>query len=200
MGYTKQLALVQYPAGSDVRQGYVTNATSLIQYDNPYNWANGSTNEIVYNASTGSNQLGLLYPYERATVLYKLGNRTHVVYNTDKGPHTKSGYVDYEGSPINNNITIPSISDPDVVMETYGTSGKGRPLNAYKIGSGNKVLFAGFAIHGFEDAWNNDGLELVKIGNKLIEDLAQYKRDNGNLHGWTVYVVPCMNPDGVIDG
>ncbi|MDK0981054.1 hypothetical protein ACV3R5_15515 [Clostridium perfringens] len=32
VGYTKQLALVQYTAGSVVRQGYLTNVPSIIKY------------------------------------------------------------------------------------------------------------------------------------------------------------------------
>ncbi|MGM8224901.1 SH3 domain-containing protein, partial (plasmid) [Clostridium perfringens] len=36
--YEKQLALVQYPAGNLVRQGYVTNNTNIIKYIDSYNW------------------------------------------------------------------------------------------------------------------------------------------------------------------
>ncbi|MBU3207977.1 peptidoglycan-binding protein, partial [Clostridium algidicarnis] len=125
---------------------------------------------------------------------------THVVYNTDKGPNTKSGYVKYEGgSGFNDsNIEIPPISHLQAIKEQYGISGKGRPLNVYKIGNGSKVLFAGFALHGWEDNWDNDGLALVNIANSLITRLGDYKSQNNGLHGWTVYIAPCMNPDGVI--
>ncbi|EGT3601814.1 SH3 domain-containing protein, partial [Clostridium perfringens] len=33
--------------------------------------------------------------------------------------------------------------------------------------------------------------------NSLISKIGDYKAQNG-LHGWTVYIAPCMNPDGVI--
>ena len=123
----------------------------------------------------------------------------HVVYDTSKGPNTKSGYVKFEGLAQlpDTSIQIPSVSHSQATVEVYGTSGKGRPLKVYKIGNGSKVLFAGFAIHGWEDRWDNDGLALVNIANSLISKIGDYKAQNG-LHGWTVYIAPCMNPDGVI--
>ena len=190
-------ALVQYPAGSVVRQGYVTNATNLIRYFKQGEWLNGSTTEPVLDENGGS--LGSLSPYEAATPLYKKNGMTHVVYDTSKGPNTKSGYVKFEGLPElpDTGIQIPSTSHSQATVEVYGTSGKGRPLKVYKIGSGSKVLFAGFALHGWEDNWSNDGLALVNIANSLIEKIGDYKAQNG-LHGWTVYIAPCMNPDGVV--
>lgn len=197
VGYTKQLALVQYPAGDVVRQGYVTNATNLIRYFRQGEWLNGSTTEPVLDENGSS--LGSLSPYEAATPLYKKNGMTHVVYDTSKGPNTKSGYVKFEGlSQLpDTSIQIPSVSHSQATVEVYGTSGKGRPLKVYKIGNGSKVLFAGFAIHGWEDRWDNDGLALVNIANSLISKIGDYKAQNG-LHGWTVYIAPCMNPDGVI--
>lgn len=122
-----------------------------------------------------------------------------MVYDTSKGPNTKSGYVKFEGLAQlpDTSIQIPSVSHSQATVEVYGTSGKGRPLKVYKIGNGSKVLFAGFAIHGWEDNWSNDGLALVNIANSLISKIGDYKAQNG-LHGWTVYIAPCMNPDGVI--
>ncbi|TBX18880.1 hypothetical protein BFS06_16750, partial [Clostridium perfringens] len=197
ISYSRQLALVQYPSGGDVRQGYVTNATKLIRYFKQYQWHNGSSSEEVLDAN--GQHLGSLSPYESATPLYEQNGMIHVVYNTDKGPNTKSGFVKYEGLGEfkDTDIQIPSVSHPQVTVEQYGVSGKGRPLNVYKIGNGSKVLFAGFAIHGWEDNWDNDGLALVKIANSLVKEIGDYKEKNG-LHGWTVYIAHCMNPDGVI--
>ena len=197
VGYTKQLALVQYPAGSVVRQGYVTNATNLIRYFKQGEWLNGSTTEYVLDENGGS--LGSLSPYEAATPLYKKNGMTHVVYDTSKGPNTKSGYVKFEGLPElpDTSIQIPSVSHSQATVEVYGLSGRSRQLKVYKIGSGSKVLFAGFALHGWEDKWDNDGLALVNIANSLISKIGDYKAQNG-LHGWTVYIAPCMNPDGVV--
>ena len=94
----KQLALVQYPSGSIVREGYIT----AIKYLNEYDWVNGSTSEPVYETESSSDgKWGTLSPYEKATRLYKKDSRTCVVYDTSKGPLTKSGFVDYEGGSSN---------------------------------------------------------------------------------------------------
>ncbi|MEQ8199000.1 MAG: DUF3289 family protein, partial [Clostridiaceae bacterium] len=197
VGYTKQLALVQYQAGSVVRQGYITNLPSIIKYDSEFNWCNGSTIEYVYDDK--GIKLGLLSPYEAATILYKKGNQTHVVYDTDKGHNTKSGFVNFTGIADPPDVTIPSLSEPNVYKSIYGYSGRNRPLEVYSIGSGDKILFAGFGIHGFEDNWERDGVALATIATELIKELAAIDRDQG-LNGWTVYVAPCMNPDGLLDG
>lgn len=81
----------------------------------------------------------------------------------------------------------------------YGRSGAGRDLTAYKFGSGSNVLVAGFAIHGYEDNFARDGLCLVYTADKLMDLLAE-NTDTITDYGWTVYVLPCMNPDGIADG
>ena len=192
VGYTKQLALVQYPAGDVVRQGYVTNATNLIKYFNQYSWHNGSTEEEVFDENGG--HLGSLNPYESATPLYKKNGMTHVVYDTIKGPNTKSGYVKYEGaSSTRVDIPYPSVTNAEKIV--YGTSGKGRELAAYRIGNGENSLVFVCAIHGWEDNWPADGVELTKIGNGLIEHFQNNKPSN-----WSLYIIPAANPDGISEG
>ncbi|WP_447412868.1 SH3 domain-containing protein, partial [Clostridium perfringens] len=97
IGYSKQLVLVQYPTGSGYRQGYVSNATSIIKYKDDYSWVNGSTPEAVYDLDK-TTQIGTLDPRERAVVLYKVDGMTAVAYDTGKGKLTKSGLVHYEGA------------------------------------------------------------------------------------------------------
>ncbi|MDK0981226.1 SH3 domain-containing protein [Clostridium perfringens] len=192
VGYTKQLALVQYPAGDVVRQGYVTNDTNLIKYFNQSMWHNGSTEEEVFDENGG--HLGSLNPYEAATPLYKKNGMTHVVYDTIKGSNTKSGYVKYEGSvPTRVDIPYPSVTNAEKIV--YGTSGKGRELAAYRIGNGQNSLVFVCAIHGWEDNWPADGVELTKIGNGLIEHFQNNKPSN-----WSLYIIPAANPDGVSEG
>ena len=82
---------------------------------------------------------------------------------------------------------------------TYGTSGNGRPLYYYKVGSGDKILMVNFGIHGYEDAWARDGEELTKLAKNLIERVAK-DNSSGGLNGWTVVIIPTSNPDGVLDG
>ncbi|MDZ5255151.1 SH3 domain-containing protein [Clostridium sp. LIBA-8841] len=192
VGYTKQLALVQYPAGNVVRQGYVTNATNLIRYFNQYSWHNGSTPEEVLDENGG--HLGSLNPYEAATPLYEKNGMKHVVYDTDKGPNTKSGYVKYEGSAATRvDIPYPSITNAQKIV--YGTSGRGRELAAYKVGNGSNSLVFVCAIHGWEDNWPADGIELTRIGNGLIEHF-----QNASTNNWSLYIIPVANPDGLSEG
>ncbi|MDZ4972762.1 SH3 domain-containing protein [Clostridium perfringens] len=192
VSYSKQLALVQYPAGNVVRQGYVTNATNLIRYFNQSMWHNGSTPEEVLDENGG--HLGSLDPYESATPLYKKNGMTHVVYNTSKGPNTKSGYVKYEGSAATR-VDIPSPSITNVQKIVYGTSGRGRELAAYKVGNGANSLIYVCAIHGWEDHWAADGIELTRIGNGLIEHF-----QNAGTNNWSLYIIPVANPDGLSEG
>ena len=81
----------------------------------------------------------------------------------------------------------------------FGYSGMGRELVAYRFGNGENVLIAGFALHGFEDNFNRDGLALVYTANELMKRLDE-NRELITDYGWTVYVLPCMNPDGLMDG
>ncbi|WP_170272152.1 N-acetylmuramoyl-L-alanine amidase [Clostridium tarantellae] len=95
VNYSKQLALVQYPTPNGVRQGYVTNATNIMKYYFEDQYKNGSTSEDIFDEQ--GNKIGLLYPWEKATPLYRKNGMLHVVYDTKKGRNTKSGYVKYNG-------------------------------------------------------------------------------------------------------
>ena len=95
ISYSKQLVLVEYPTPSGVRTGYVSNLSNYIQYYNQGLWRNGSTNEVVFDENGAV--LGSLDPREAATPIYRKKNKLHVVYNTNKGSNTKSGYVVYNG-------------------------------------------------------------------------------------------------------
>ncbi len=92
-------------------------------------------------------------------------------------------------------LTIPGSAKRIV----YGESGAGRNLTAYQFGNGTNVMVVGFSIHGYEDNWSRDGGALVYTAGELMEDLDE----NLELlvdYDWTVYVLPCMNPDGLMDG
>ncbi len=81
----------------------------------------------------------------------------------------------------------------------YGQSGAGRDLQAYRFGTGENVMVVGFALHGYEDNFAQDGLALVYTA-ELLMDLLDENIDTINSYGWSVYVLPCMNPDGLLDG
>ena len=89
---------------------------------------------------------------------------------------------------------------------TYGQSGykvagdwRGSDLKYYKIGKGPNVLFATFSIHGFEDSYSNDGQELVYIAEQF-KNYMQNSSEESIINNWTVYIFPCLNPDGAYHG
>lgn len=92
-------------------------------------------------------------------------------------------------------LTIPASAQKIV----YGQSGAGRDLTAYRFGTGRNVMVVGFSIHGYEDNWAKDGGALVYAAGQLMQSLDQNMWRVQD-YGWSVYVLPCMNPDGLIDG
>ena len=75
---------------------------------------------------------------------------------------------------------------------TYGTSFGGRPLLAYRLGSGPSVHAIIGAIHGGYE-WNT-----VDLVNEILNHL----QENPSLvpDEVTLYVIPCANPDGYAAG
>lgn len=95
--YGSGLALVKYPISGGSRTEYISNVTNCISYIYKSQWSNGSTSETVYEDSSCKKAIGKLNPYEKATPLYRANGVLKIVYNTDKGGNTKSGYVKYNG-------------------------------------------------------------------------------------------------------
>lgn len=91
---TRQLAEVVYPLNAGgYAHGFIHNRQDLLHNRYFAQWKNGSTDEPVYN--TAGKRIGTIYPYERATPLYRIGKGTMVLYSTAKGSETKSGVVYY---------------------------------------------------------------------------------------------------------
>lgn len=89
---------------------------------------------------------------------------------------------------------------------SYGKSGlaiagdgRGTNLRYYKYGKGAKVLFANFSIHGFEDSYNHDGAELTYIAEQF-KNYLDNNIDEYIINNWTIYIFPCLNPDGQTHG
>lgn len=91
-----------------------------------------------------------------------------------------------------------TVSVPQSERIVYGYSGENRPLEAYRFGTGPNVLVFGFAIHGYEDNFARDGQCLVECAYALMDYLSECYLVDG--YGWTVYILPCMNPDGLLSG
>ena len=87
-------------------------------------------------------------------------------------------------------------------METlvYGQSGAGRDLKAYRYGDGENVIILAFAIHGWEDNFSRDGQLLVDTAEDLMQVLEDRYDELVRSGDWSVYVLPCLNPDGLYDG
>lgn len=158
-------------------------------------------NASVYSeASSSSSKIGSVNEGERVVELSKSGNFVKIRYSGIGG--SKTGYVTADNLKVAttipsdfNNISVAS----NVSKVKYGTSGQGRSLYYYKIGSGKKTLLLNYAIHGYEDAWAQDGYELSKMANATIKNLA--KRDSAKgLNDWSVYIISSSNPDAIVNG
>lgn len=97
VSYSKQLIELIYPTPSGWIHGYIKNAPSMIKYKHQGEYHNGSTEETVYQYSNLSSKIGSLDIREAATPLYRKDGHLHIVYNTDKGENSKSGFVEYDG-------------------------------------------------------------------------------------------------------
>lgn len=109
------------------------------------------------------------------------------------------GYDQNETKTMKNDVVIEKATSVNIKTTQYGTSGQGNPLNVVSIEPPNystKIL-AVFEVHGFEDAYSNDGWALVNIGNKLVE---YFSANPEKLNGKSLYVVTSANPDGLISG
>lgn len=83
----------------------------------------------------------------------------------------------------------------------YGKSGLGRDLEYSivhsKVKENHKKILLVFGIHGYEDAWDRDGLVLSKIADNIKN---HYMENVDDLNGNIIYIVKTANPDGLLDG
>lgn len=89
VGYTSQLALVEYPVSGGTRQAYIKNVVENINYLNSPIKISGTKD--VFDRFTGV-KIGSV-SNENVIVLEDLGDKLNVVYCTDKGNWTKSGKI-----------------------------------------------------------------------------------------------------------
>ena len=86
------------------------------------------------------------------------------------------------------------------VTKTYlGTSGEGRNMYSYTIGSGKNHIVITMAIHGWEDEWDQDGTALVKTGEQLIRTAAG-KTSVLKENDYSIIIITMGNPDGLYSG
>lgn len=92
------------------------------------------------------------------------------------------------------------LEEKNIETIIYGRSGAGRELLAYRFGRGENVLLLSFAIHAWEDNFDRDGQMLVDTAEALMAVLDARYDELVVAGNWTVYVLPCLNPDGLYDG
>ncbi|MDO5785132.1 MAG: M14 family zinc carboxypeptidase [Eubacteriales bacterium] len=107
-------------------------------------------------------------------------------------------YYSYQAA-LNSGTLPTNFALPNVTKESFGTSGEGRELCAYTVGTGSKHMVLNFAIHGWEDHWSRDGYELVRVAAKVLETLSA-NAATVTQRGWSVTVIPYANPDGIVSG
>ncbi|MCB8818094.1 M14 family zinc carboxypeptidase [Desulfosporosinus shakirovi] len=197
---------IEYNTSSARKRGYTTAAGYTFKnMGNVGPLPNLSSDTYMANAdipvyagpSSAYSQVGSLNQYE--PVIRLTANVLGYSYIQYTGSNTtKRGYVLSSGLS-SYQVVIPDFTCANVTKGVYGQSGAGRNLEYYQIGNGNKRLFLNFAIHGFEDNFNQDGAELVDVAGGVIEMLSE-NIASVNSHDWTVFVIPVANPDGLIDG
>jgi hypothetical protein len=79
--------------------------------------------------------------------------------------------------------------------KVIGCSFSGTKINSVIITpeNYNKTILLTFAMHGFEDAWSNDGGSLVVIANDIIKEFSSKPE---SLNKTKLIIIPCVNPDG----
>ena len=154
---------------------------------------NRSADQTIYNVIKGYGGEEF-NPAPRATMSidfsnYSLGNHTITLRAV-----SENGNIIKETS---NQINI--VKKIEHYKDRYGWTGTGDNLEYFRYGNGPNVFFATFCIHGFEDNWPHDGYELVDIAHQFYNRLVSMN-DYGIADKWTIYIMQCVNPDGVNSG
>lgn len=195
---------VEYNTPSGRKRGYMS-YSKLHNYNHPGMYNDLAVNQglrqatkdlTVYGGPNNNNaNIGSIFSQEVVSLFGEENGYAYIEYSTTSG--AKRGYVEVNSLIAANPPTIPDIPTyANFTSGTYGNSGLGKPLKYYKIGSGSNVAFAVFEQHGWEDEWAYDGIELVKIADRVMKNLS----DSGINSKWTLYIIPYANPDGITNG
>lgn len=146
-------------------------------------------------------EIGLVFKNEAITALYSDSDYSYIQYTAGSGPkrgYILSGMLSNELVSGDKEINLFTKSDypnlTDVIR--YGYSGCDEPLLAYQLGTGKNHLILNFAIHGWEDVFDNSGWDIERVGEETLKYLHQHI-DLINNYNWTVYIILSSNPDGL---
>ncbi len=188
----------------------LASSSATLTYDSSIK--KGTTCRVKINQSASS-FYGISYSSSNTKVATVSSNGT--VQPCSAG--TAKIYVNADGATATFTVTVIATNNKDKSLNevanraalnyssttryVYGKTVQDRELEAYIIKGSNsrsdKILFADFACHGFEDSYYRDGQVLVALGNTLVE---YYAKNPKYLGDYTLVVVPCANPDGTIAG
>ncbi len=178
LGVTEGIfAFVEYSSMAGTKRGFIHLAHLFKTYEKTgFGRCRADTN--VYYAPESA-KIGEIYANEYVCIL-----------------NSASSIVTDDDLRMTNNI-------PGATCKYFDTSGEKREISYYIVGNENapKQMILNFAIHGHEDPagrLEQDGYELTKLAVKLTKKLGESVNINGNLGEWCVYIIPALNPDGII--
>lgn len=91
--FETQLVSIEYLSENKVKKGFIKNNYRCIEYLNESNYTNGYICTQVYKENDKLEKYGVLYPYEKATILYKENSKLCIVYDTSRGRNSKAGFI-----------------------------------------------------------------------------------------------------------
>lgn len=172
-----------------------------------------NSNPYLIGSNVGSVSVGELVKVYYLN--YQNLGTSFISYRTKE--EIKRGYIDtkylsasYATDPI---TSIPRPSSASSHIMEYGNlanfnesdilkSGEGRDLICYKLGKdpsqASNLMILNFAIHGHEDSFPQDGIELTKLANNLVTFYANEGEAMLLDKDWTLIIIPVANPDGLL--
>ena len=214
----KNIYYIEYNSANGRKRGYAASHTivwhsgELDTIDSSYTghaMKSSNCEQSVYSGpSTAYYSVGNIYQNEGVSYFGNDGDYAYIQY-TVSGSY-KRGYVpvstlqEFGASSIVTDDDLRMANNiPGATCKYFGTSGEKREISYYIVGNENapKQMILNFAIHGHEDPagrLEQDGYELTKLAVKLTKKLGESVDINGNLGEWCVYIIPALNPDGII--
>ena len=206
---------IQYKKGKKKYKGYIKkkhidlNANISINQGkekklNPTILPKNSTDKIKFKTSNKNiatiDSTGKIIAKKKGKVVItattESGKKDYVVINIKKANSSKQK----EYMKLNQKAYNISKQYKNVTRTIYGKSVLGENLESYEIkgnGTNSKVMFIEFGLHGYEDEYPKDAKVLIKLANNVIK---YYANNPEKLMDFTLVIVPCANPDGVLYG
>lgn len=160
----------------------------------------GYTQFLTYTSSDTKvltvDETGLIKPIKAGTSIVKVS-----IYNGLSASVKIKVINENKALKVNKKATKVSYKYSNVNKYVFGKSEKGKNLEAFIItpekGKYTKTYVMTFAIHGHEDRYSHDALVLTDEANKLVE---YYAENSAKLKNFRLIIIPCLNPDGAING